>query len=549
MKKAYLRTTVATMCILATGLFVGCGKGKSSGNGSGFTKTGADGVVEKGRYTLDANTPAWKLDKKENTKLTWYVNADWWNTDWGNDVVTKKVKEDLKLDVVFLTGDDTKLNTFFASGEIPDIITTFDASSPIAQKAPSWAYPLQDLADNYDPYFFKVASKDTLDWFKLDDGKTYAYPDYSNSQADYDSGMIYAKTAFVIRKDVYEALGKPSMSTQKDFLAVLNEIKAKYPDLIPLGFNSMASGGTGSLGDALQDFLGVKIVNDDGSFYNRNLDEDYLSWIKTLNKAYANGCINDDSFTDDGKAFEEKLTIGKYACVMAEGTPQQSGFYTTFANSNPNAAYIAIDGPQSTVGNKPKLNQAGISGWMITFISKKCADPAKAIQIFTYLLSDEGQILCNYGVEGETYTKNAAGKYELTKAMKDLRSSDNDRFKKEIRIGEFIPFGHDRYKALSDDAFPESIKQMQEWGKGKLYPHFILENTNPDAGSEEARSASAIETNWETTLVAMIRAQDDNQFGSILNDYKKFLADNGWDKIVKIRSEKILKNEKKLGMK
>src|SRR5574344_2830948 len=115
MNKMYLRTTTAALCMLTAGLFVGCGKGKSSGKG-GFTKTGADGVVENGRYTLDANTPAWKLDKKENTKLTWYVNADWWNTDWGNDVVTKKVKEDLKLDVVFLTGDDTKLNTFFASG-------------------------------------------------------------------------------------------------------------------------------------------------------------------------------------------------------------------------------------------------------------------------------------------------------------------------------------------------------------------------------------------------------------------------------------------------
>lgn len=42
----------------------------------------------------------------------------------------------------------------------------------------------------------------------MDDGKTYGYPDYSNTQEDYDSGEIYAKTAFVIRNDVYEAAGK-----------------------------------------------------------------------------------------------------------------------------------------------------------------------------------------------------------------------------------------------------------------------------------------------------------------------------------------------------
>ncbi len=45
-----------------------------------------------------------------------------WNTDWGNDVVTKKIKDDLKLDVEFLVGDDTKLNTFFAGGDMPILL-------------------------------------------------------------------------------------------------------------------------------------------------------------------------------------------------------------------------------------------------------------------------------------------------------------------------------------------------------------------------------------------------------------------------------------------
>ena len=98
---------------------------------------------------------------------------------------------------------------------------------------------------------------------------------------------------------------------------------------------------------------------------------------------------------------------------------------------------------------------------MITYVSKTCKDPAKAIQLYTYLLSDEGQILTNYGVEGETYTINADGKYELTDAAKELQANDNDRFKKEMRLGEFIPFGHDRYKSLSDDAYPDSIKQIR----------------------------------------------------------------------------------------
>ncbi len=531
----------ASLSMAAMTALTGCGNGEAS---KADTEASKD---ISSRYTVDASAPAWKLDTKEMTELTWYVNADWWNTEWGNDIVTQKMEEDLHVKINFITGDDTKLNTYFAGEDMPDLITIFDSSSQAALKADSWAYPLYELADQYDPYFRQVASDETISWLQLDDGKGYGYADYSNTKEDYESGMLYAKTAFVIRKDVYEALGKPSMGTQEEFLNVLSQIKEQYPELYPLGFNAFTTDSTGSMGDSFQDFIGVPLKNEDNTFYNRNLDDDYLSWIRTFNQAYRNGCISDDSFADDGTAFEEKVKSGKYACIMMEGTPQCSGFLTTWMSENPDAMYIAIDGPQSTTGNAPALNQAGISGWMVSYITKSCSDPAKAIQIFTYLLSEEGQILTTYGIEGVTYTVNAEGKYELLPEIKEVQEKENDRFKKEYRLGEFIFFGHDKYKALSDDAYPDSIKQMQAWGQGKLVPHFILENTDPDAGTAEARSYSAIKTEWATSLVSMLRAGDDTSFEAALDEYKQFLADNDWDAIVAVKNEKMAKNVIKLG--
>lgn len=532
---------LGTSLTMAMASLAGCGNG-----GSSKADTEASKDISS-RYTVDASTPAWKLDTKEMTELTWYVNADWWNSEWGNDIVTKRMEEDLHVKINFITGDDTKLNTYFAGEDMPDLITVFDSSSQVALKADSWAYPLYELADRYDPYFRQVASDETINWLQLDDGKGYGYADYSNTKEDYESGMLYAKTAFVIRKDIYEALGEPSMGTQEEFLNVLSRIKEQYPELYPLGFNAFTTDSTGSMGDSFQDFIGVPLKNEDNTFYNRNLDEDYLSWIRTFNQAYRNGCISDDSFADDGTAFEEKVKSGKYACIMMEGTPQCSGFLTTWMSENPDAIYIAIDGPQSTVGNTPALNQAGISGWMVSYITKSCSDPAKAIQIFTYLLSEEGQILTTYGIEGVTYTVNAEGKYELLPEIKEIQEKENDRFKKEYRLGEFIFFGHDKYKALSDDAYPDSIKQMQAWGQGKLVPHFILENTDPDAGTAEARSYSAIKTEWATSLVSMLRAGDDATFDAALDGYKQFLTDNNWDAIVTVKNEKMAKNMTKLG--
>ncbi|MEK5236570.1 sugar ABC transporter substrate-binding protein [Paenibacillus sp. FSL L8-0470] len=537
-----LKLCISLMAVML--VVSGCGSGGNSKSGSKNNM-----VSIEDRYTPDPEKPAWTLDKKEETtELTWYVNADWWNTDFGKDVVTKKIKEDLNINIKFITGDDTKLNTFFAGGKMPDLLTIFDSNSQIVQKAANWAVPLNDLAEKYDPYFNKVAAQDTLNWFQLKDGKTYGYPNYSNTQADYDSGNIPAKTAFIVRKDVYEALGKPSMGTPEEFKSVLDKIKTQFPDMIPFGFNSIGEG-SGSLGDVLQDFIGVPLEDSNGGFYNRNLDEDYLAWLRTLNAVYRDGNISDDSFADDGTAFEEKVKSGKYATIFLDGTPQQGGNLQIFMSGNPGKEYIAIDGPQSTVGNQPTLNQSGITGWMISYITKDSKDPAKAIQLFTYLLSEEGQMLMNYGIEGETYKKNDQGKVELLPAIKDLQLNNADKFKKDYRMGEFMFFGHDRHKSISDDAFPESIKQMQEWGKGKLKPHFILENINPDQGTPEARALTAINTNWNTALVSMIRSKSEAEFDSILAGYKSFLDANSWDKIVEIRSEKMKLNKEKLGIK
>ncbi|MBY0203219.1 MULTISPECIES: extracellular solute-binding protein [Paenibacillus] len=517
-----------------------------SGGSDGSSE--ANWVSIENRYTVDPEKPAWQLDKKEEvTDLTWYVNADWWNTDFGKDIVTKKIKEDLNINIKFITGDDTKLNTFFAGGDMPDLLTVFDSNSQVVSKASTWAIPLNDLAEKYDPYFNKVAAADTMKWFQQEDGKTYGYPNYSNTQADYDSGNIPAKTAFIIRKDVYEALGSPVMGTPEQFQSVMKQIKEKFPSLIPFGFNAIG-GGTGSLGDALQDFIGVPLETANGEFYDRNLDEDYLTWLKTLNAVYRDGNISDDSFADDGTAFEEKVKSGKYAAMLLDGTPQQGGNLQIYMSDNEGKEYIAIDGPQSTKGNVPTLNQSGITGWMINFISKDAKDPAKAMQIFTYLLSEEGQILMNYGVEGETFKKKADGTVELLPAVKDMQLHNADQFKKEYRLGEFMFFGHDRHKALSADAFPEAIKQMQAWGKGKLTPHFILENINPNLGTPEARALSAINTKWNSTLVSMLRSKDDASFDNALAAYQSFLEENRWPDIVKIRSEKMKQNKEKLGM-
>lgn len=524
----------ASMLVLA-----GCG-------GSSSAKTDdATANLPDPSYEVSADTPAWKLDKTKDTKLTWYVNADWWNKSWGEDLVTKQIKEDLNLDVEFITGDNTKLNTFFASGDMPDLITIFDSSSQVAQTANKWALPLQDLAKKYDPYFTKVAQKQTLDWYKLKDGKTYGYPSYSNTSRDYEDGTIPPTDAFIIRKDVLDAIGDVDFKTPEGFVSAMKTIKEKFPDLVPFGFNSFDASNS-SLDATLQNMLGVPIIKD-GKFYERNLDEDYVTYLKALRQVHQDRNISDDSFADDEETLKEKVSSGKYATMLLQAFHQKGTELQTWMSSNPGKEYVAVDAMESTEGNEPTLSQAGLSGWTITYISKKTKNPAKAMQLYTYLLDDPGQYLVNFGIEGKTYTKNSDGTVSWTDEANEVRANEPEKFQKEWRIGEFVLFSHDRYKALNKDSYVQAIRQMQDWGRDYLKPQFEIENISPDANTPQSRSLSAINTNWSTTLVSMIRAESEKKFDELLTTYEKFEKDNGIDQINKIRDEKIAANMKRLG--
>ena len=542
LKKHLVKGVVLTLA--SSMILAGCASGSDNKIDKG------DSTLSEAPYEVDATKPAWQVDSREDNKLTWYVNADWFNTQYGNDVVTKKFKEDLNVDIEFSSGDDAKLNTYFAGGEMPDIITLFGGNSSTALKADTWAIPLKELADKYDPYFYEVANEQTLSWYELKDGKTYGYPSYSNSQDDYDSGYLLGQDAFVIRNDIYEAIGKPNMKTPEEFLAALGMIKEKYPDVTPFGFRSFGTNGdVGSIGGVLQNHLGVPIITENGEFYDRNLDEEYLEWIKVFNEAYRLGYISQDNFADNNTIFEEKISKGQYGTMMISGAAQLGSALGKNIADDPARQYIAIDGPDSEKYDGPTINQSGLSGWTVTYISKDCKNPSKAIQIFTYLLSEHGQYLTVFGIEDETYTFNENGKAVFTPEVEKMRNENPDQFKKEYRMGEFWFFGHDRFAAeKGEDQTSQAIKQIKQWTAGKLKPQFILENIDPDNGTAEARNLMNINTTWATTLASAIQASSEVEFDKIIEDYRQFLVQNKFEDIVKIRNEKIKENAEKLGI-
>ena len=532
MKKKFL-LVMSLLAVLL--LVVACG-GRDNDT---ETETDTEGPTITSEF--DPNVPGWmQTDRTERVTLRWFVQAEWWDTSWGDDFITRTIEDLLNIDVEFITGNEETLNLIFADGNLPDIMTIFDLGSQAVQGAPSWALPLNELAATYDPYFFNVASPDTLGWFRLDDGNTYGYSNYSNTFYDYEQDTLPATTAFLIRRDVYEAIGRMPMETPEEFLAAMDAIADQFPYLVPMG-------GVGGFGYQFQNYIGIPIEDEAREFHNRNLDPDYLTWLRTFREAHDRGHIQDDSFVNDWSIFEENIRFGNYATLFLGSVIHMGGNLQTWASDNPGSEYIAIDGPTSIFGRERTLGQAGITGWMINHISRD-AHAEAAIQLFTFLLSDQGQLLTFYGVEGETFEWNADGTVAVEPHIREMRENDNDAFRRQYRFGEFFFFGHDRWNALNPYQWPDAVRQPMEWGRGRLVPQFVIENINPEPGTLEARSWEAISTEWDRIQIELVRAGSDADFDALLAEFETFLDNNNWDSILEVRNANMQRNRERLGL-
>lgn len=99
-------------------------------------------------------------------------------------------------------------------------------------------------------------------WHTKSDGNLYCVPnDAYGAEQMAETGMTAAVQTFLVRKDLYEDMGSPDMSTPEGFLNTLRTLKNEYAtykgvDITPF----YAQGGSGyGLTSYLQNFLAVAL--------------------------------------------------------------------------------------------------------------------------------------------------------------------------------------------------------------------------------------------------------------------------------------------------
>lgn len=536
------RVLAVLLCMgMCVSLLAGCG-GKNAAK---------SGELKAAKTEAAEGEPGWKADTEPIT-LDWYVNYSWYESMWDTGEFSQYMedKTGVKVNFIIPSGSEAeKMNTMIAGNTLPDIVT-MEATDPLLKEMvqAGLLYPLNDLADQYDPYFYEVTSEQTMDWFAQEDGKTYGYPNASISPDQYKDVTMTVYQSFNVKNDYYEGIGKPDMSTPEGFLNGLQAAKDKYGStvegFIPIALHGFTDTGNYSLDSYLLDYLGVP-KQIDGKLYDRREDKGYQEWLKTFRKANEMGLIASNVFTDQRQQVEEEIAQNRIFALLYQNCdfmPEQQMLW----DADQTSAYIAIQGPSA--GNPPAFEGPSINGWTVTCVTKNCKDPERAIEFMSYWISEEGTRDSMFGEIGKSCELDENGEPYYLPEYKDLRTNDFEAFTKKT--------GQDPLWMLSNPVKannwasdqPEYLKQMYQWGVPYVVSGSQFSALDPDSGTEESEIKQDVDLLWGATLPKLITAASDEEFDALLADFFTQRDGLSYDKLLSYQQTKYEENLKKLGM-
>lgn len=452
-------------------------------------------------------------NEQQSQTVKWYINYSWMSSE-DESTVTEYIKKKFDIDIEFIIpkgNESNKLQTLIDTETLPDLVTMGwwePENQELIEKGQ--VYALNELADQYDKEFYDNVNSDTVEWFTQSDGNLYGYPSYSYTYEEYKANPdVASNEVFLVRKDIYEAIGSPDMTTPEGFCNAVQKAAEMFPTvdgktLIPVGADEFTKEGNNSFDLYLQNFLAVPYeVN--GQYYDRNTDEEYIRWLKAFRNLGEEGLLKSDIFVDKRSQLEEKILDGRYFCLLYQRSDiewQQN----LIEEQNPDRIYIAVDGPRNSQMDDPVLPLSGINGWTLTYVSKNCQCPDKVIQLISFFLSETGQNLVK-----------AEGKDEYWMLLDEFQNSSTT----------------------------DTMKQMENWAKP--YSHYLGQyELNFGENKEMTDIYAKLQAVWGDTLPRLLLAESEEEFDRILNTYKEERMENRYDEFVKAASELFESNKAKM---
>jgi putative aldouronate transport system substrate-binding protein len=452
-------------------------------------------------------TPAASINVKNMSELPYYKELE--------------KKTGVKIEFIHPTSNE-QFNLMLASGDLPDVIEYNwygFAGGPEKAIGDGHIIKLNDAFSKYSPNLTKYlkANPEVDKMVKTDNSSYYVYPFIRGDE----TLMVYQGP--MVRKDWLDELGLKAPTTIDEWENVLKQFKDKKGATAPLSF----APGLGSTSASFVGAYGVRegLYIENGKVKFGQTEAGYKQFLTLFRRWYSEGLLDKNFATVDGKAHTANILDGKTGGTIGNNGGGLGAWTTTGRQKDPKFTLVATPYPTLKTGETPKHGQ-----WDLAFhnvgmvgITSKCKNVEIAARWLDYGYSDEGRMLFNFGVEGESYKMvNGYPTYTETVTKNPAGASMGDMMQKYTRTG-FGPTIQDKRYMEQFAALPEQKEALKIWAKTDAAKHILPRLTlTPEESSEAASIINDVNTYVnEMKLKFIMGAEPIENFDKFVEQIKK----------------------------
>ncbi|MBD3917200.1 hypothetical protein H8B09_00420 [Paenibacillus sp. PR3] len=387
-------TLLMAILLVAGGLLSACSQSSNESNTSSSNDNASNSTSDT---TSASNEGAQDQTCTKPVELSMFVDATWYPfQDWTGEIPEMITKATCVKPKVTVATDDKQLALMVASGDLPDLVVSFNFKLMSDAK----------LSLPYNEIFPKYAPDVTFDPVKVlvntvSDGNYYAMRNDFSSESEWKANpYAHMMTAgLALRKDILEELGNPSIRSLQDLDNVFAQVKQKHPDMMPLILNPNwqrnyfdtqfgAQGGFVDNGGKIEYYLRQPSVKDSMLY---------------MNSLYRNGYVTAENFAYKNESETEQMVLsGKgfaYTWTYSGADRLNAG------GKDKGLQFVQVAEP---LGPEASIVSTGTGGLGV-YVTKDNKNVEASVRFLKYLFSEEGWRLAEWGVEGKDWTWNEAG--------------------------------------------------------------------------------------------------------------------------------------------
>jgi len=410
---------------------------------------------------------------------------------------------------------DEQLNLMIASGELPDIIEyPFYEYPGGPQKAvqDGCIITLNDVFKKYAPNMTAYLNEnpEVAKMIRLDSGEYYTFP------AIYDDESLLVFTGPIIRQDYLDKVGMERPETIEEWYNVLKAFRDELKISSPL---SLSYANDYAFLQAFGVIRNLYVV--DGKVKYGVVEPEFKKAVTELSKWYAEGLIDKNIATLDSKTVTYNMLNGLSGAAVGN-TGGGIGSWMASMKDTPEFNVVATKYPVLNKGDMPMYGQRinSYSPLGSAAITTACKNVEAAARVLDYGYSEEGRMLFNFGIEGESY--NLIDGYPKYSGL--VTNNPNGTSLSQMvsyytcphGVGPFLRDGR-YYEQIA--GLPQQTESIQMWKQTDAKKHMLPPITlTTEESAQVAKIKSDLDTYIDAAYLKIITGVDS------ISEYDDFIA-------------------------